>query len=459
LFQTDNPVEEIKKIADYQKLFEAFGFQVAHVKNGHSCEEILSVWNSIRKQEQLWVIFLHTTKGGGSQFTLPQNNLQPWHGKIPSWSEYAKIIEEQIVSALADVEDLPVSSLVQEIKNLWEEFRGQVDYDHLPNPEKSTLLGVGKAFGKHVQTLIESNDRICVLDADLASSCGLSGPILKHPRFFELGISEQDMVSFAGGLALKGKIPIVNTYASFYKRALDQISVNSSEETKVIYAGHYAGLCYHTDGRSHQSLNDLVFMSAIPDLILLDPITPLHALQLLDASILDEHQTSFYFRLRRTPCPSLDFIDEHLQQTTNPFQPLLIRNPEVWDGKVLVTTGTLATQLALESCASSEKFSNSRIIVQSSFIRDSPKIKAGLYNSVVEKLEELLRDSKDIITIEDSVDPGVLFPLISKVIFNIKSDSIRVQPVTLSKFGFSFRTLTETLRYFEFEPTRVTELV
>ena len=116
-------------------------------------------------------------------------------------------------------------------------------------------------------------------------------------------------------------LPIVNTYASFYKRAIDQISVNSTEHSKVIYAGHYGGLCYHSDGRSHQSLNDFNLFSALPNFVLLDPVSTSHTQLLLDWAVHDNQPLSAYFRLRRTHIPELEFINENIipSDLTLPF--------------------------------------------------------------------------------------------------------------------------------------------
>ena len=117
-----------------------------------------------------------------------------------------------------------------------------------------------------------------------------------------MGICEQDMVSFAGGLALAGKRPVVNTFASFLKRAYEQIWVNATEGTRILYAGHYAGLCYFTDGKTHQSLNDLTLMRSVPGMTVLEPASPRQAERLLEWA-LAAAPGPVYLRLRRTAVP------------------------------------------------------------------------------------------------------------------------------------------------------------
>ena len=103
---------------------------------------------------------------------------------------------------------------------------------------------VADAFGKTlVQVANERND-IIVLDADLASDCRIRDFEFAFPnRFIENGIAEQDMVSMAGGLALQGLLPVVNSFGVFLaSRANEQIYNNNCEKTKIIYVCHYAGI-------------------------------------------------------------------------------------------------------------------------------------------------------------------------------------------------------------------------
>ena len=76
----------------------------------------------------------------------------------------------------------------------------------------------------------------------------------------------------AGGLARQGLLPVVNSFASFLaSRANEQIYNNASENTKIIYALHYAGLIPAGPGKSHQSLRDISLFSALPNCIVLQP--------------------------------------------------------------------------------------------------------------------------------------------------------------------------------------------
>jgi transketolase len=121
--------------------------------------------------------------------------------------------------------------------------------------------------------LAAERDDLIVLSADLAADCRLRAFEHAYPdRFIENGIAEQDMVSLAGGLARQGLLPVVNSFASFLaSRANEQIYANAGEQTKIIYALHYAGLIPAGPGKSHQSLRDVSLLAALPNCAVIQP--------------------------------------------------------------------------------------------------------------------------------------------------------------------------------------------
>jgi transketolase len=137
-----------------------------------------------------------------------------------------------------------------------------------------------------LQTLIsesKKNKKIIVLDADLADDAQLYQFQKKFPnRFIQNGIAEQDMVSTAGGLALSGLLPVVNSFSSFLiSRANEQIFNNSSEKTKIIYICLYAGIIPAAAGKSHQSFRDISLLSNIPRIRIFNPFNFYEAQEIL----------------------------------------------------------------------------------------------------------------------------------------------------------------------------------
>ena len=138
---------------------------------------------------------------------------------------------------------------------------------------KDTAEKVVNAYGEALVELGSTNEKLVVLDADLSADCGLRSFENTFPeRFIENGIAEQDMVSMAGGLALQGLLPIVNSFGVFLaSRANEQIYNNATENTKIIYACHYAGIIPAGPGRSHQSVRDISLFGALPNCVVLEP--------------------------------------------------------------------------------------------------------------------------------------------------------------------------------------------
>src|ERR1700693_3299241 len=96
--------------------------------------------------------------------------------------------------------------------------------------------------------------------------------------FFECGIAEQHMVSAAGGLALRGMLPVVHSFACFLTtRANEQIYNNATERTKIIYVGTLPGLIPGAPGHSHQSVRDISPIGAVPGLTAIEPCSEVEA--------------------------------------------------------------------------------------------------------------------------------------------------------------------------------------
>jgi transketolase len=169
---------------------------------------------------------------------------------------------------------------------------------------KDVAEKVVNAYGEALVELGKRRKDIIVLDADLAADCGLRPFENKFPeRFIENGIAEQDMVSVAGGLALQGYLPIVNSFAAFLaSRANEQIYTNATEGTKIIYVCHYAGLIPAGPGKSHQSLRDISLFGALPNCVAIEPCNALETKLALEWCVNKAKETCL-LRLVISPSP------------------------------------------------------------------------------------------------------------------------------------------------------------
>lgn len=138
----------------------------------------------------------------------------------------------------------------------------------------SKTLNPRQAYGEELVAIGAENPNVVVLEADLGKSTMSILFQQEYPnRYFEMGISEQDMVSTAAGLAASGKIPFCSTFAVFMSgRAYDQIRQTVSiGRLNVKLCGSSSGLSDFGDGSTHQAIEDIAIMSAIPNMTVLTP--------------------------------------------------------------------------------------------------------------------------------------------------------------------------------------------
>lgn len=162
-------------------------------------------------------------------------------------------------------------------------------------------------YGKTLIELGKSDRNIVVLDADLSSSTRTSMFAKEFPdRFFNFGVAEQNMMATAAGLASCGKTVFASTFAMFATgRAWDQVrnSICYSGFNVKIVATH-AGVTVGPDGASHQAIEDICLMRAIPNMNI---IVPCDGAQTRDAVLCAAATKGpFYIRLGRTKIPTID---------------------------------------------------------------------------------------------------------------------------------------------------------
>ena len=143
-------------------------------------------------------------------------------------------------------------------------------------------------FGEGLLALGEVNPNVVALSADLTESTRAEAFAKKYPaRFFQVGVAEQNMMGIAAGLALSGKIPFVCSYAVFSPgRNWDQLRVSVCyQKLHVIVAAHHAGLGIGPDGATHQALEDISMVRALPNLTVLTPADAVEAKKATLASV------------------------------------------------------------------------------------------------------------------------------------------------------------------------------
>ena len=133
--------------------------------------------------------------------------------------------------------------------------------------EKPAMASTREGFGKGIVEAGKADERIVVLTADLAESTQAHHFQKAFPeRFVQVGVAEQNMVTVAAGMANYGKIPFATSYAAFNPgRNWEQIRTTIAlNNVPVIVCGMHAGVSVGPDGATHQALEDIAMMRALP---------------------------------------------------------------------------------------------------------------------------------------------------------------------------------------------------
>jgi len=176
--------------------------------------------------------------------------------------------------------------------------------------DKTKKSSIRKAFGETLAQIGEINDKIVVMDADLACSTQTKLFADKFPdRFFDCGIAEQNMAATAAGLASEGKIPFIASFAMFATgRTYDQIrNAVCYPNFNVKIIGTHGGVTVGEDGATHQALEDISLMRSIPNMTVIVPADCRECEEVIKYASL--HDGPMYIRISRCNVP--DIFDEH----------------------------------------------------------------------------------------------------------------------------------------------------
>jgi transketolase len=265
--QSDTLVERVSDLGDLETKLRAFGWAVGRC-DGHDHAAFKQTLERVRQEtDKPKIIVADTVKGKGVSFVehtamAPTDRLYKFHSGAPDAATYARMTTE----LLATVN-----------RQLAAADQPELDVARDPFPERTAPTGAQRLVGAYSSALVEEaakNPVIVALDADLVLDTGLLPFEERFPdRFVECGIAEQDMVSQASGLALRGLLPVVHSFACFLSaRPNEQIYNQTTERTKVVYVGSLAGILPGGPGHSHQSVRDISALAAMPGMVLIEPV-------------------------------------------------------------------------------------------------------------------------------------------------------------------------------------------
>lgn len=276
----------------YDRRISAFGWKTLII-DGHSLPEILSAINqALEVKDRPVMIIAKTIKGKGVSFIEDKNG---WHGKTLNKEELSRALEELGTvdrSARGETtrpEDRePVAKQALEAAGL--------------SYALNTPVATRHAYGTALVRISAQFPQMVVLDAEVSNSTYAGIFREKYPdRFFEMYVAEQNMVGTALGLARRGKIPFVSTFAAFLTRAFDQIRMSQYSEANIKFCGSHAGVSIGEDGASQMGLEDIAMFRALLNSVVLYPSDAVSTERLVEEAA--RHTGLVYIRTTRMETP------------------------------------------------------------------------------------------------------------------------------------------------------------
>jgi transketolase len=294
--QSDTWIRDVADLGDLEAKFRVFGWKVARC-DGHDLSALAATLRRLRRtSDQPKVLIADTVKGKGVSFMESAamktgERFYRFHSGAPDDDSYARALQELAEHAAGQLAVLRAPPLRLESR---------------PRSDRPSAQGAQRLIPAYSRALLseaEQNPKLVALDADLELDCGLIAFRERFPdRYVECGIAEQDMVSQAGGMALRGLLPVVHSFACFLStRANEQIYNNATERTKIVYVGSLAGLLPSGPGHSHQSVRDISALGGVPGLVLLEPSCEEEVAAAVEYCVRGTAE-SCYLRLVSIPC-------------------------------------------------------------------------------------------------------------------------------------------------------------
>lgn len=297
------PTELGWDVDKYKARVEAFGCR-ALVIDGHDVEAIDEAYEAAqRASDRPTVIIAKTIKGKG--FSEVEDK-EHWHGKAlpPDMAERA-------IAELGGVRNLRIETRPPEGAPGKQEAGRASAAIEMPTFELGSRLATRKAFGKAL-TAVGTREDIVVLDGEVCNSTYTEEFGETYPdRFFQMFISEQQLVASAVGMSVRGYRPFLATFAAFFSRAYDFVRMAAISQANLRLCGSHAGVEIGQDGPSQMGLEDLAAMRAVHGSTVLYPCDATSTAALVSAMV--EQKGIVYLRTTRGGYPVLYSEDETFQ--------------------------------------------------------------------------------------------------------------------------------------------------
>ena len=314
----------------YAAKFEAFGWKTIKV-DGHDMMQIMHALDKAQEaDDHPTIILAKTVKGYGVE---EAENKEGFHGKAFKKEELPAILK-RLKERFADVEAEKLSKdiLFEEGRyGAWQKQFGKQEYRNMtsipddiinnekteeqesngclitelkdPHYELGEMMPTRKAYGQALTDLGRVCDRVVSLDAEVKNSTFAELFEEKFPdRFVQCFIAEQNMISMGVGFELRGAVPFISTFASFFSRAFDQIRMAAIGQSNIRLVGSHAGVSIGQDGPSQMGLEDIALMRSLPGSIVLYPCDAVSTHRLV-GQMAEYNQGISYLRTTRMATP------------------------------------------------------------------------------------------------------------------------------------------------------------
>lgn len=285
----------------YAKRFASFGWEVK-VINGHNLGQILSALKKFRKTKKPFVILAKTMKGKGVSFL---ENMEGWHGCALNRIELEKALDEIPVSdeLKIDIEKPKFNKNTNE--------KTKLKIPALTNYAKNISVATREAYGNAIANLAKVNRNVVAVDAEVSNSTFSEKIKFSVPRqFIEAFIAEQNMISLALGLSIKGFNVFTSSFAAFLSRTHDQLRMAALSKASITVCGSHAGVSIGQDGASQMGLEDISMFRDLPNSIIFYPSDAISTEKLTQIASILKKPSIKYIRTTRPKTPIIYSLKE-----------------------------------------------------------------------------------------------------------------------------------------------------
>lgn len=362
-------------------LFVELGYEYVGPLNGHNIQELELVFKRVRQLNKPVVVHVVTKKGKG--YSPAENDPQTFHGIGPF--------------CITD---------------------GSV--------EKFDALSFTESFANAIDELGRKNEKIVAITAAMAKGTGLDAFARHFPdRFFDVGIAEEHAVTFAGGLAKGGLIPVVCIYSTFIQRSIDQVIHDIAlPDFHVIFVLDRSG-AVPNDGETHQGIFDIALFRSVPNVTILAPASSYELKMMLLAAV--DMKGPVVIRYPKLTCPTeLEVYKMPLEKgrgiliSAEDYEPSLSVQFENDDSEIkkttlIITTGSMISEsiVAARSLLLKKKYTD---IYNLRYIKPIDE----------EWLCSICRNYSRIIIVEDGIKPCGIGETIEIILRRNKMENIKV---------------------------------